>query len=70
MPGSNGLNLSKRLASETMRIPVIAISTQDDEETREQATELGTVCFYQKPIDPQALMDVVGWAIDKGEKRR
>jgi FixJ family two-component response regulator len=70
MPGLTGLDLLERLASERTRIPVIAISAQDDEETREQARELGAVSFYRKPVDDQALLDAIWWAMAKGGKKR
>jgi FixJ family two-component response regulator len=69
MPGVTGLDLLERLALERIRIPVIAISAQDDEETREHARELGAVSFYRKPIDDQALLDAIWWAIAKGGKK-
>jgi FixJ family two-component response regulator len=70
MPGLTGLDLLKRLASNRNRMPVIAISAQDDEETREQARDLGAVSFYHKPIDDQALLDAIWWAMAKGEKQK
>ena len=69
MPGVTGLDLLERLALERIRIPVIAVSAQDDEETREHARELGAVSFYRKPIDDQALLDAIWWAIAKGGKK-
>jgi len=70
MPGLTGLDLLERLASEGIRIPVIAISAQDDEETGEHARELGAVSFYRKPVDDQALLDAIFWALAKGGKKR
>jgi FixJ family two-component response regulator len=70
MPGLTGLDLLERLTSEGIGIPVIAISAQDDEETREHARELGAVSFYRKPVDDQALLDAILWAIAKGGKKR
>ena len=69
MPGLTGFDLLERLASEGIRVPVIAISAHDDEETREHARELGAVSFYRKPIDDQALLDAVWWAIARGGKK-
>jgi FixJ family two-component response regulator len=66
MPGLSGFDLLEQLASEGIPIPVIAISTHDDEETREQAKELGAVGFFRKPVNDQALLDAVWWAISGG----
>ena len=68
MPGLSGFDLLERRASERIRIPVIAISAHDDAETREHARELGAVGFFRKPIDDQALLDAIHWAI--GERKK
>ncbi len=50
-------------AEQGIRIPVIVISASDDAQVREQARELGAVTFFRKPIDDQALLDAISWAI-------
>ena len=69
MPGLSGVDLPERLASEGIRIPVIAISAHDDEETREHAKELGAASFFRKPVDDQALLDAIWWAISGGKEK-
>jgi FixJ family two-component response regulator len=69
MPGLTGFDLLQRLAWQNNSIPVIAISAHDDAETREHARELGAVGFYRKPIDDQALLDAIFWALPKLKKR-
>ena len=68
MPGLTGFDLLERLVTERIRIPVIAVSAHDDAETREHAKELGAVSFFRKPVDDQALIDAIEWAM--GEKRK
>jgi FixJ family two-component response regulator len=63
MPGIDGFDLLERLTSGGIRTPVIAISAHDDAETREHARELGAVGFFRKPVDDQALLDAIHWAI-------
>jgi FixJ family two-component response regulator len=70
MTASNGFDPLGRLASGDNCIPVIAISAHENPEAREHARKLGAVSFYRKPIDDQALLDAIWWAIDKGEKKR
>jgi FixJ family two-component response regulator len=69
MPSLSGVDLPERLASEGIRIPVIAISANDDEKTREHAKELGAVGFFRKPVDDQALLDAIWWAISGGKEK-
>ena len=70
MPGLTGFDLLERLAAEGTRIPVIAVSAHDDTETREHARELGAVNFFRKPLDDQALLDTIWWAISGGGKKK
>ena len=63
MPGSTGFDLQQELASRGIRMPVIVISATDDPQTREHARRLGAAAFFRKPIDDQALLDAVWWAI-------
>ena len=69
MPGLSGFDLQEKLTSEGIRIPVIAISAHDDAETREHARELGAAGFFRKPVDDQALLDAIWWAISGGGKK-
>jgi len=62
MPGLTGFELEEKLASKGIRIPVIAISAFDDAETRERAGQLGATAFFRKPVDGQALIDMIHWA--------
>ena len=63
MPGSTGFDLQQKLTAFDMRIPVIVISASDDAQIRERARELGAVAFFRKPVDDQALLDAIWWAI-------
>ncbi len=63
MPGLTGFDLQRRLMAQGSRIPVIVISASEDAQVREQARELGAVAFFRKPIDDQALLDAITWAI-------
>jgi len=69
MPGLTGFELQEKLASMGVRIPVIAISAFDDKETRERARELGATSFFGKPVDGQALIEAIHWAMDRWTKK-
>jgi FixJ family two-component response regulator len=69
MPGMTGLDLLKKLASQKRRIPVIAVSAYDDTQTRDIARELGALVFFRKPVDDQALLDAIWWAIQGTDKK-
>ncbi len=63
MPGLTGFDLQRKLMARGNRIPIIVISASDDAQIRDQARELGAVAFFRKPIDDQALLDAIDWAI-------
>ena len=63
MPGLTGFDLQRELSSRGIGMPVIVISASDDAQTREQARRLGAAAFFRKPIDDQALLDAIWWAI-------
>ena len=70
MAGSTGFDPQQKLTAFDMRIPVIVISASDDAQIRERARELGAVSFFRKPVDDQALLDAIWWAIGgKGSRR-
>ncbi len=64
MPGATGFDVAKRLSSGGIKIPLIIISATDDHQTRERARLLGAVSFFHKPVDHQALLDAVWWAVN------
>ncbi len=69
MPGGTGFDLQQELAARGEKIPVIVVSASDDAHVREHARQLGAEGFFRKPVDDQALLDAILWAIsgDKGE---
>jgi FixJ family two-component response regulator len=68
MPGSTGFDLQRELVARGIRLPVIVVSASDDEQIREHARQLGAVSFFRKPVDDQALLDAIWWAIADAKK--
>ena len=65
MPGMTGLDLQRELVARKIGIPVIVVTAYDDAPTRQLSRELGAVAFFRKPVDDQALLDAIPWAISK-----
>ena len=61
LPGIGGLEFQQQLRRSGDRIPVIAVSARDDDETRRRAREMGTRLFLRKPADAQAILDAIEW---------
>ena len=68
MPSLTGFDLTERLITCGIRTPVIVVSASDEAQTRDYARDLGAVAFFQKPVDDQALLDAIYWAISGARK--
>lgn len=63
MPVMGGLELQKYLVDSGVDIPIIFITAFDSKESRQRAKQAGAVGYLQKPVDDQALLDTVQWAL-------
>lgn len=71
MPDESRFETRDRLAASRAALPVIVVSASDEGVIREQAHALGAVAFFRKPVDDQALLDAIAWAISEaGETTR
>jgi FixJ family two-component response regulator len=62
--GTNSLDLPDCLKKRGMDVPVIFITAYDNAETRDQVKKKGAAGYFRKPIDDQALIDAIRWAVD------
>ena len=69
MPGMSGLDMLKQLRHSGIQTPVIIITAFDDDQSRQEARNVGAVGYFRKPIDDQALLDTIKFAIRKGPMR-
>jgi FixJ family two-component response regulator len=65
LKGKSGLELQEKLRSIGSDLPVIFITGFDSPETRHQAKKAGAAGYFRKPIDDQALLDSIQWALAK-----
>ena len=63
MPGMTGLDLKNRLNATTDHLPLVFLTANDSEETRAAARTAGAAAYFRKPVDIQALLDAVRWAL-------
>lgn len=64
MPGISALDLPTELRKRGLALPVIFITADYSDETRERIRQAGGCSFFRKPIDDQALLDTIRWVID------
>jgi FixJ family two-component response regulator len=67
LPGTLGLELPALLDRRGLRLPVIFVTAQDGQENRAIARKLGAAGYFRKPVDDQALLDAIEWALS-GER--
>jgi len=63
MPEDNSLSLPERLRESGVSMPVIFITGDYSAETRERIREAGGRAYFGKPVDDQALLDMIRWAV-------
>ncbi len=63
MHGTGGLVLPELLAQRDARLPVIFVTAQDTDATRAEAKRVGAAGYFRKPVDDQALIDAIRWAL-------
>ena len=62
LPG-DGFSLLKELSDRDSKLPIIVITGHGDDETRDRATKLGAVAFFEKPFDVTRLCESIRQAI-------
>jgi FixJ family two-component response regulator len=65
MPGLSGFELHAELAAKGVKLPVIFVTAEEDDEFREKALAIKAAGFFRKPIDGPALLDAIAWALDQ-----
>lgn len=65
----SGLDLARHLAADGFRLPVIFISSLQDDLIRRQCHELNCVAYLQDPFPEDRLIDAVATAVGSKTKR-
>jgi len=63
MPGMTGFEVQTRLLQSGARIPAIIITGHDSLASREQAMSGRPSAYFRKPVDGQALLDAIDFAL-------
>jgi FixJ family two-component response regulator len=70
LEGKSGLELQDDLRAAGSDLPMIFITGFDTAETRDRAKEAGAAGYFRKPVDDQALLDSIHWALAKQSKEK
>jgi FixJ family two-component response regulator len=63
MPGTNGLEMQRRLAAQNDQTPIIFITAFPENNIERRARDAGAVCFLTKPFDSAALIGCIERAL-------
>jgi len=61
--GISGIELQRRLAASESKCPVIFMTANDDEATRNEAEDAGCTAYLLKPFARNVLLDAIGKAV-------
>jgi FixJ family two-component response regulator len=70
MPSMGGFELQRRLAARNHQIPIIFVTSCDNEDARIQAAQAGAVGFLYKPFSQESLFLAVRSALGSQRKDR
>ncbi|WP_274649323.1 response regulator [Paenibacillus humicola] len=70
MPGMDGIELARRIASSGRKTHLIFVSGYDDVDYLKSALKTDAADYILKPIDLAELEDVIGKVVDRAEKDR
>ena len=65
MHGTTGIQLQRELRDQGSRAAFVFVTAYDTEEVREEAKRTGAIAYFRKPVDDQALLDAIEWALSK-----
>ena len=63
LPGMNGCELLAFLSARQINLPVIVITAYDEPASRECAKKYGALAFLRKPVDGEALIDLIKYSM-------
>jgi FixJ family two-component response regulator len=59
LPGMSGLELQRHLATSHSDIPIIFITSYEDDDVRARALNAGAVDYFLKPFNDENLLDAI-----------
>ena len=64
LPGMGGCDLLKKLDQDGIHLPVIVVTAFDDPVSRETCRQYGVKAYLRKPVDGEALIDIIKYNRD------
>ena len=70
MHGVTGLELHQKLRDAGVRVSFIFVTAYDTDEARAEARKAGAIAYFRKPVDDQALIDAIDWALSRATEEK
>ena len=67
LEGISGIELRRQLAAAGSRCPVIFMTANDDETTRNEAMDAGCIAYLRKPFGQHVLLNAISNAVARSE---
>lgn len=64
LPGMNGCELLEYLCVHELTLPVIIVTAYDEPASRECAKKYGAIAYLHKPVDSEALIDLIKYCMN------
>ena len=68
MPKMSGLGLLQHIRSSNSAVPVVLITGKPSENSESFYSERGATGFFRKPVDCEALVDLIGSVFDRSRQ--
>lgn len=64
LPGMNGIDLLKKLKTYENPLTIIVVTANDEPLSREYCRQFGVKAYLRKPVDAEALLDIISYNIN------
>jgi FixJ family two-component response regulator len=65
LPGTNGIDLLKTIERLDIHISVVVVTAHDEPKSREYCKQFGVKAYLRKPVDAEALLDIIRYDMAK-----
>jgi FixJ family two-component response regulator len=65
LPGTNGIDLLKTIDRLGIHLSVVVVTAHDEPKSREYCKQFGVKAYLRKPVDAEALLDIIRYDMAK-----
>jgi FixJ family two-component response regulator len=63
LPGMKGIELLKEIKNRNTQLTIVVVTANDEPKSREYCRQLGVKAYLRKPVDAEALLDIISYNI-------